>query len=201
MVRREVPSLAESKWRVEPGRSCSFAGSASGTHKVSIHILSCLASFGFGLASTRSWQALLFVPCYSFRPDKRLGKTPVLSCSFVLTSEADSFSRCNFVSLFVHSMYLCFIVIFWAFEIRFPLSASDWSSFYIISYIVLHRFNYYRFRSSPSDRSRYRFRSFSYRNSDLGFVWLSLSGSSFVLFRVLSDLCRKSRDRQTNLCS
>ena len=137
MVRREVPSLAESKWRVEPGQSRGSAGSALGTHKVSIHILSYLASFGFGLASTRTWQALLFVPCYSFRPDKRSGKTPVLSCSFVLTSEANSFSRCNFVSLFVHSMYLFFIVIFRAFEIRFPSSASDWS---FVLHHFLHRF-------------------------------------------------------------
>ena len=43
LVRREVPSLAKSKWRVEPGRSRGSAGSASGTHKVSIRIL-----FSFG---------------------------------------------------------------------------------------------------------------------------------------------------------
>ena len=143
-------------------------------------------------------KPFFFVPSYSFRPDKRSGKTPVLSCSFVLTSEADSFSQCNFISLFVHSMYSFFIVIFELLRFVSPRRLLIDLSFYIVSYIVLHRFNYSRFRSLLSDRSRYRFCSFnSYRNSNLKTlsVLCDFHFREVCFFRVLSCLCHKSRDR------
>ena len=101
VVRREVPSLAKLKWLVEPGRSRGSAGAASGTHKVSIRIL---FSFGEPRVWTRVQTVLgkpLFGQClylvFLFRPDKRSGN--------LRDSMIDSSSRCNFVSLFVYSMY------------------------------------------------------------------------------------------------
>ena len=86
----------------------------------------------FVLGELRVWTRIKsFLPSHSFRPDKSSGNTPVFLCtsSFVLTSEAYSFTRCTSYSS-------------WSFELsRFvsPRRLPTDLSCYIVSYIVLHR--------------------------------------------------------------